>query len=59
MSRRFGQLCFLAIVTPLAVLFLIWVGGMVRATGAGMAARAGRRRLRSSGLQWLAGCNGH
>ncbi|HSH83994.1 MAG TPA: COX15/CtaA family protein [Guyparkeria sp.] len=36
MSRRFGQLRLLAIATLLAVLFLIWVGGMVRATGAGM-----------------------
>ena len=36
MNRRLGQLRVLAIITVLAVLFLMWVGGTVRATGAGM-----------------------
>ncbi len=36
MNRRLKQLRLMAIVTVLAVLFLIWVGSMVRATGAGM-----------------------
>ncbi len=36
MNRRLKQLRVMAIVTVLAVLFLIWVGGTVRATGAGM-----------------------
>ena len=35
-NRRLGQLRVLAIVTVIAVLFLIWVGSTVRATGAGM-----------------------
>lgn len=34
--RRLKQLRIMAIVTVLAVLFLIWVGSTVRATGAGM-----------------------
>ena len=36
MNRRLGQLRVLAVITVLAVLFLILVGGTVRATGAGM-----------------------
>lgn len=36
MNRRLKQLRLMAIVTVGAVLFLIWVGGTVRATGAGM-----------------------
>ncbi|MBN2873093.1 MAG: COX15/CtaA family protein [Halothiobacillaceae bacterium] len=36
MNRRLKQLRLMAIVTVAAVLFLIWVGGAVRATGAGM-----------------------
>ncbi len=36
MNRRLKQFRLMAIVTVLAVLFLIWVGSTVRATGAGM-----------------------
>mgnify|MGYP006299354217 CR=1 FL=1 len=36
MNRRLKQLRLMAIVTVAAVLFLIWVGSTVRATGAGM-----------------------